>query len=97
MDELKNGETISDLLSFTGGFSSFSYKEKIFLTSISEINKEIFTISKDMFDVKKLKDGDVIKASPVSDKFLNKVSIEGAVFFQGTIQLTTTPTWPLLF
>ena len=89
--ELKNGETISDLLSFTGGFSSFSYKEKIFLTSISEINKEIFTISKDMFDVKKLKDGDVIKASPVSDKFLNKVSIDGAVFLPGDYSIDNNP------
>ena len=89
--ELKKEETISDLLSFTGGFSSFGYKEKVFLTSISNINKEIFTISKDMFGVKKLKDGDVIKASPVSDKFLNKVTIEGAVFLPGDYSIDNNP------
>ena len=89
--ELKKEETISDLLSFTGGFSSFGYKEKVFLTSISDINKEIFTIPKDMFGVKKLKDGDVIKASPVSDKFLNKVTIEGAVFLPGDYSIDDNP------
>ncbi len=89
--ELKKGETVSDLLSFIGGFSSFGYKEKIFLTSISKINKEIFTISKDMFSVKKLKDGDIIKASPVSDKFLNRVTIEGAVFLPGDYSIDNNP------
>jgi len=89
--ELKKGETVHDLLSFAGGFSSFGYKEKVFLTSISEINKEIFTIPKDMFGVKKLKDGDVIKASPVSDKFLNKVTIGGAVFLPGDYSIDNNP------
>ena len=89
--EIKTGETVHDLLGFVGGFSSFGYKEKIFLTSISEINKEIFTISKDLFKIKKLNDGDVIKASPVSDKFLNKVTIEGAVFLPGDYSIDNTP------
>tara|TARA_B100001093_G_scaffold375526_1_gene360609 strand:+ start:3734 stop:6178 length:2445 start_codon:yes stop_codon:yes gene_type:complete len=89
--EIKKGETVHDLLGFVGGFSSFGYKEKVFLTSISEINKEIFTISKDLFNVKKLKDGDIIKASPVSDKFLNKVSIEGAVFLPGDYSIDNNP------
>ena len=89
--EIKKGETVHDLLGFVGGFSSFGYKEKVFLTSISEINKEIFTIPKDLFNVKKLKDGDIIKASPVSDKFLNKVSIEGAVFLPGDYSIDNNP------
>ncbi|MFL2639009.1 MAG: SLBB domain-containing protein [Flavobacteriaceae bacterium] len=89
--EIKQGETVSDLLDFTGGFSSFGYKEKVFITSISNINKEIFTVSKDKFGLKELLDGDIIKASPVSDKFLNKVSIEGAVFLPGEYSIEENP------
>ena len=77
--EFKNNETLEDMLSFTGGVSSFGYKNKIFIESISGINKKISAIDSDNFNNTALSDGDIIRANPVADKYTNKVSIEGAV------------------
>ena len=90
--ELKEKETLEDLLVFSGGFSSFAYKNKLFVESISGVFKQIKTVDKTDFDKSFLNDGDVITASPVSDKFLNKVSIEGAVYLPGDYQIENVKT-----
>ena len=90
--ELKEKETLEDLLVFSGGFSSFAYKNKLFVESISGVFKQIKTFDKTDFDKSFLNDGDVITANPVSDKFLNKVSIEGAVYLPGDYQIESVKT-----
>jgi protein involved in polysaccharide export with SLBB domain len=85
--ELKENETLEDLLVFSGGFSSFAYKNKLFVESISGVFKQIKTFDKTDFDKSFLNDGDVITANAVSDKFLNKVSIEGPVYLPGKYSL----------
>ena len=81
--EFLEEENADDLLSFTGGFSSFAYKEKIFIESISGISRSIKTVSSDMFSQSIVNDGDIILAKNISDKYDNKVSIEGAVYLSG--------------
>ena len=44
--ELKEKETLEDLLVFSGGFSSFAYKNKLFVESISGVFKQIKTFDK---------------------------------------------------
>ena len=90
--ELKEKETLEDLLVFSGGFSSFAYKNKLFVESISGVFKQIKTFDKTDFDKSFLNDGDVITANSVSDKFLNKVSIEGAVYLPGDYQIESVKT-----
>ena len=90
--ELKEKETLEDLLVFSGGFSSFAYKNKLFVKSISGVFKQIKTFDKTDFDKSFLNDGDVITANTVSDKFLNKVSIEGAVYLPGDYQIENVKT-----
>ncbi|MDC0210385.1 SLBB domain-containing protein [Flavobacteriaceae bacterium] len=90
--ELKEKETLEDLLVFSGGFSSFAYKNKLFVESISGVFKQIKTFDKTDFDKSFLNDGDVITANTVSDKFLNKVSVEGAVYLPGDYQIENVKT-----
>ena len=79
-------------LVFSGGFSSFAYKNKLFVESISGVFKQIKTFDKTDFDKSFLNDGDVITANTVSDKFLNKVSVEGAVYLPGDYQIENVKT-----
>jgi len=89
--EFKNNETLEDMLSFTGGVSSFGYKNKIFIESISGINKKISAIDSGNFNSTELSDGDIIRANPVADKYTNKVSIEGAIYLPGNYSIEGSP------
>ena len=91
--EMKDKETISDLLIYTGGFNSFAYKNKVFIESVLGINKSMTALSSDSFSSKIVQDGDIIKAKPVGDKFLNKVTIEGAIYLPGSYSLGNNSTF----
>ena len=90
--ELKEKETLEDLMVFSGGFSSFAYKNKLYVESISGVYKKIETFDKEDFKRSILKDGDIISAKSVSDKYLNRVSIEGAVYLPGQYSLENNST-----
>ena len=90
--ELKEKETLEDLMIFSGGFSSFAYKNKLFVESISGVYKQIETYNKENFKKSILKDGDIVSAKSVSDKYLNRVSIEGAVYLPGDYQIENVKT-----
>lgn len=86
--EMKENETVNDLINFTGGLSSDSYKEKVFLNRIGSYSRSIIETSKQNFSEMKLEDGDVISAKKVSDYIINSVSIEGSVFVPGIYDLS---------
>jgi len=90
--ELKEKEALEDLMVFSGGFSSFAYKNKLYVESISGVYKKIETFDKEDFKSSLLKDGDIISAKSVSDKYLNRVSIEGAVYLPGEYSLENNST-----
>jgi len=90
--ELKDKETLEDLMVFSGGFSSFAYKNKLYVESISGVYKQIETYDKEDFKNSLLKDGDIVSAKSVSDKYLNRVSIEGAVYLPGDYQIENVKT-----
>ena len=86
--ELKENETISDLLFFSGGISSFGVKNELYLQRIEGINKTIKTVFKNNFKNYVLNDGDIIEARRVGDEFTNSVSVEGDVMIPGTYELS---------
>ena len=90
--EFLHNEKISNLISFTGGLSSFAYKEGLFVESISGINKSIKTVPLANFQKVVVRDGDRIEAKSISDKFINKVTIEGAVFVPGNYSIQNAST-----
>jgi len=90
--ELNESETVKDLLSFAGGFSSNSYKDKLFVNRISSFSRSIVEVVKEDFSEFKLKDGDILNAKEVSDLVTNSVSIQGSVFIPGIYDLTKVST-----
>ncbi len=88
--ELKENEVINDVLKFSGGFSSDSYKEKIFINRIKSASRSVFEFSKEKFLESELIDGDILTAKTVSAFITNSVSIEGAVYLPGVFDLSNT-------
>jgi protein involved in polysaccharide export with SLBB domain len=90
--ELEENETLEDVLNFAGGFSSNSYKAKIFVNRINSFSRSIVEIPKKDFSKSNLYDGDIISAKSVSDLVTNSVSIEGSVFLPGVYDLLKVST-----
>ena len=86
--EIKENEKLSDLIKFSGGFSSDSYKDKVFINRIDSYSRSIVEYSLENYDKANLKDGDLISAKTVVDFVENSVSVDGAVYLPGIFDIS---------
>lgn len=77
--EMKEKETVKDLLAYAGGFNSGAFKTNLLLSRMGENEKEAYTIDESQYSSFSLKDGDVLSVGDVIDRFSNMVEITGAV------------------
>lgn len=86
--ELKNDESISDLLVFNGGITSSGVKNQVSVERIEGFYKSLNTVSLENFEKFILNDGDNVGARTVGDETKNTVSIEGAINVAGSYELS---------
>ncbi len=86
--EMKQGETVEDLLRFAGGFSTGAYTESVTLTRQSGTSYEVRTIPESNFSSFVLKDGDEIEVNKLTSRFSNKLSVFGSVYYPGKYELS---------
>ncbi len=89
--EVKENESISDLLLYNGGIASFGTKSQVYIERIEGLSKSIKTVSKNDFKAFLLNDGDIVEARRVGDEIKNSVSVEGAVMIPGQYELIKNP------
>ena len=85
--ELKDSESISDLLLYNGGISSRGVKNQVYVEKVDGLSKSVSTVEKKNFKEFILNDGDIVEAREVGDEIKNLVSIEGAVMIPGRYEL----------
>lgn len=90
--ELKEQETLADALNFCGGFISDGFKEKVFISRLSEFKRESLTISISEARLHPLMDGDVVSANLINDSVEQSVIIQGGVYLPGTYSLSSVKT-----
>ena len=90
--ETLENETIEDLLSYTGGFSSTAYKKAVYVDRVVELQREIIKIEHNAYVTAQLSDGDMVEAKSVTDKYTNRISVSGEVFLPGNYPFKETPT-----
>jgi protein involved in polysaccharide export with SLBB domain len=90
--ETVHNETVEDLLSYVGGFSSEAYKKAVYVDRVLELEREIIKIEQPSYTFTPLRDGDLVEAKSVSDKYTNKVSVSGEVYLPGNYPLNESPT-----
>ncbi len=86
--ELENEETISDLLNFSGGFTGQAFKKSLTIDRLSDEQRKVTTVFSQNFGTLNLMDGDSIFVSKISDRYLNRIKVEGAVVREGYFELT---------
>jgi protein involved in polysaccharide export with SLBB domain len=82
--ELKENESLTDALSFAGGFKSKAFKGRIRGSRFSDFDKRIIDVSGDSLQVFKPKNGDEYFIDSVVNRYQNRVIVTGAVFKPGT-------------
>lgn len=77
--ELRENETLQDLIRFAGGLNGNAYRENILLNRKGVREMEAFTLYESEYDNFRLQDGDKVEVSSISDKFSNIAEISGSI------------------
>lgn len=85
--ELKEGETISDLVEYAGGFSGDAYTDNLRLIRQNGREYKVFTINQPEYESFVLNDGDELTVGAMLDRFENRIEIKGAVYRPGIYAL----------
>lgn len=88
--EIKNSETISTLLRYSGGFTGDAYKKAIRLIRKTGREHQVYNVDEMDYSVFKLEDGDELSVDSVLARFENRVEVRGAVYRGGMYQLDGT-------
>lgn len=81
--ELKEGETLADLLKYTGGFTGNAYSDMITVNRPTGKENEIYNVTSSDYSGYRLKDGDIVNVGVINDRFINRVELRGSVFRPG--------------
>jgi protein involved in polysaccharide export with SLBB domain len=85
--EIRNKETLKDLVDFAGGFTPKAYTAKVKLTRNTQNQRAVADVNEDLISMFEVKSGDEYHVGAIIDRFENRVSIEGAVFRPGNFSL----------
>lgn len=85
--EIKDTETLADLIRFAGGYSEQAYTGSITIIRNNERDQEIKNVSSSGYGKFPLKNGDIVAITRILDRFSNRVSITGAVSHPGNFEL----------
>ncbi len=86
--EIKNGETVSDLIKYAGGFLENSYSKSVRITRIFDEKYKIVDVYDDQFDFFELKSGDKIEVDKIIEKYENRLVVKGSVYKPGIYSLS---------
>ena len=86
--ELTIGETLADVIRYAGGFTGDAYTENIRVFRNDEKGPSVHTVSHNDIDRFILKDVDSVHVSSVLQRFIQTVSVSGAVHYPGKYSLT---------
>jgi protein involved in polysaccharide export with SLBB domain len=86
--ELKENETLDDLLFFAGGYTDRAYKASIKVKQFTDVERKIKDIQKADISLYNPANGDEFKVDSVLERIENAVSINGAVYHPGEFELT---------
>lgn len=86
--EMKKDETVNTLLKYAGYFAADGYKGSLNIVRQAGREYSICTVDEKDYSVFKIKDGDVVTATAMLDRFTNKLEIKGAVYRPGMYELS---------
>ncbi|MDO5106190.1 SLBB domain-containing protein [Capnocytophaga sp.] len=84
--ETKESETLSDLITFFGGFTSDAFTNTLVVERIKNAKREVKEVAFENISDFVMHNGDKLKVHPITDEYQNRLSIGGAVYQPGTYE-----------
>jgi len=85
--EALQGETLQNLIKFTGGYTDNAYKDKITTYRLTGKEKTVVDVTEKQIAGFTLKSGDSIVVATTLNRFNNRIDIKGSVFRPGAFAL----------
>ena len=85
--ELKEGETVADLLQYAGGFALGANSNAVTVFRQQGASHEVRTVDEKDFGTFRLLNGDHMEVGLQQTRFQNRIAINGAVYLPGTYEL----------
>ncbi len=82
------GDNLQQILDEAGGFTDSAYRSAVKITEITDKEKQVADVDGKDFASYMPKGSDSIYVGKVSDRYTNRITIEGAVMRPGTFELT---------
>ncbi|OKS86925.1 SLBB domain-containing protein [Mucilaginibacter polytrichastri] len=86
--ELKEGEQLDDLIKYAGGFTDVAYKGIAKVEQINDLEREVKDVPANLFANFTPRNGDMVTLGAITNRYANRVVLEGAVFRPGPYELT---------
>jgi protein involved in polysaccharide export with SLBB domain len=86
--ELRINEQLNDLLVYAGGFTDIAYKGTAKIEQINETEREVKDVPSSLFSDFTPRNGDLVHIGAITNRFTNRVILEGAVNRPGVYELT---------
>lgn len=90
--DVKPNESAADMIRYAGGFADMGYKEVIRVFRFGAKNKELVSVKAAQLASFKLNAGDTLMVDTLADMFTNRVTINGAVYYDGAYGINEMPT-----
>jgi protein involved in polysaccharide export with SLBB domain len=81
--DVKNDETLKDLIYFTGGYTGKAYFQQIKIFRKTSRENKVVDISLSQIDTLKMHNGDEVMVDSILKRFENRIEIKGAVYRPG--------------
>ena len=85
--EMKDGETVADLLKYCGGFATGANTSSVTLYRQNEKSFEVRTVEDSEYAFFTVKNGDRMEVGNLQSRYENRIAIQGSVFFPGVYEL----------
>lgn len=81
--EMKQGETLAELIQFAGGFTNLSYRSSLQITRIEQDGMRIIDVEPQSAETLLMKSGDILSNQAIFELYSNRVTIQGTVYRPG--------------
>ncbi len=88
--ELKENEQLDDLISYAGGYTDIAYKGIAKVDQINTLEREVKDVPANLFSNYIPHNGDLVQIGSITNRYTNRITLEGAVYRPGTYELTAS-------
>ncbi|MGN6397100.1 MAG: SLBB domain-containing protein [Mucilaginibacter sp.] len=86
--ELKDNEQLEDLIKYAGGFTDIAYRGVAKVDQINALEREVKDVPSNLFANYVPRNGDMVQIGAITERYTNRIVLDGAVYRPGVYELT---------